>query len=194
MENSMRSDFDLDGRPGGALALYALEGHDRDDRWAVVAMMEGQRLRPRGPAIVRVAKRFRASPERVFAAWLDAKSAGRWLFATATQPIAEVDIDARVGGAFRLLERRRRSSTEYAGRYLHILPSRQLAFTLAVDRGPVSTVTIDIAPRPSGCELALLQQPVARLERRPTADRWSGILYGLDLVLEAETRNDPRRS
>jgi activator of Hsp90 ATPase-like protein len=167
MENSMRSDFDLDGRPGGALALYALEGHDRDDRWAVAAMLDGQRLWPRAPAIVRVAKRFRVSPERVFAAWLDAKSAGRWLFATATQPIAEVDIDARVGGAFRLLERRRRSSTEYAGRYLHILPSR---------------------------ELALLQQPVARLERRPTAERWSGILYGLDLVLEAETRNDPRRS
>jgi len=189
----MRSDFDLEARPRATSAFYALEGHDRDDSWPRVATVGlGPPFRRSTP--VRVASRFHAPPERVFAAWLDAKSAGRWLFATALRPIAEVAIDARVGGAFRFLERRRTASTEYAGRFLALVPPRRLAFTLALDGRPLSTVTIHIAARRDGCELVLLQQPVPPFERQSTEGRWTGILYGLELLLEAEIRNGPTRS
>src|SRR5438046_1332656 len=57
--------------------------------------------------------RFAASPERIFNAWLDPPFAARWLFATASRPIAHVEIDARVGGAFRFVDRHYDKSTEY---------------------------------------------------------------------------------
>src|SRR5207237_981555 len=79
----------------------------------------------------RVARSFRASAARVFAAWLDAGTAGSWLFATASQPIEAVEIDPRVGGAFRLIERRHGHITEHTGRYLELMPSQRIVFTLS---------------------------------------------------------------
>src|SRR5258708_6816799 len=48
-------------------------------------------------AVIRVARRYAASSARVFDAWLDPEFAGRWLFATASRPLAHVAIDARFG-------------------------------------------------------------------------------------------------
>lgn len=186
----MRSDFDPFGRLHGAPAPWGLEGHDRGDRRSFASAVRPARSRSPRLATVRVAKRLAASAERVFAAWLDGGSAGRWLFATATQPIAEVHIDPRAGGAFLLIERRRGTSTRYAGRYLEIVPPRRLAFTLAVDDDPATTVTVDIASRPRGCALVLVQRPVPVGERSRGAGRWSGILYGLELMLDAAVRDE----
>ncbi len=150
------------------------------------------RERPIGasPAAIRVARRFRAPPERVFHAWLEPDVAGRWLFATATQPAAKVDIDARVGGAFRFAERRDGGRTEHAGRYLEIVPHRRLVFTLATADRPrvVTRVTAEIRPLESGCELALTHENVPPDRAIETEGRWAGILYGLD-----ETLNSPPR-
>jgi len=57
-------------------------------------------------AAIRVTRRFSASAERVFDAWLDPEVAGRWLFATALQPMTEVEIDARARGVFCFAARR----------------------------------------------------------------------------------------
>src|SRR5262249_60976491 len=48
----------------------------------------------------RVTRRFRASPERVFDAWLDPKTARKWLFAKAAGQNGSAEIDGRVGGGF----------------------------------------------------------------------------------------------
>jgi uncharacterized protein YndB with AHSA1/START domain len=185
----MRSDFDLEARPGWTLPLLALEGHDGESRSSFTGMEAVSRSRSAGPATVRVTKRFRASPDRVFAAWLDDDSAGRWLFATASRPSAEVDIDARVGGSFRFVERRRLVAAVYRGRYLQIVPSRRLVFAVSIDGGRESTVTIDILRRHNGCELILSQQPVPSSERERVKGRWIGMLYGLDLMLDVAMHN-----
>src|SRR5439155_2680936 len=54
---------------------------------------------------LRLMWRFDARAQRVFDAWLDPPFAARWLFATASRPIAHVEIDACVGGAFRFVDR-----------------------------------------------------------------------------------------
>jgi uncharacterized protein YndB with AHSA1/START domain len=137
-------------------------------------------------ADIRISRSFPVPPERVFAAWLDAGTAGRWLFATASRALAEVEIDARVGGAYRLVERHRGLAHEHAGRYLEIVPPRRVAFTLAVDGmpAPPTRVTVDIAPDPNGCALVLSHEDVAAEDAEGTEGRWLGILYGLEVALD----------
>src|SRR5262249_6288729 len=48
----------------------------------------------------RITRRFGASSQCVFDAWVDSKTAGKWLFATARGQIVCVEIDARAGGWF----------------------------------------------------------------------------------------------
>jgi uncharacterized protein YndB with AHSA1/START domain len=138
---------------------------------------------------IRIVQRFAASPEQVFAAWLDPATAGRWLFATASRPVDEVVIDARVGGRFRFVQRQRGRVSRYVGRYLDIEPPRRLAFTLESSDRPesVSRVTIDIAPCGRGCELALAHALIAPDDLERAEGRWMGILYGLAETLGATT-------
>jgi uncharacterized protein YndB with AHSA1/START domain len=149
-----------------------------------------RRTRPNAPTrrAIRVARRFRAAPERVFRAWLQPDVAGRWLFATASEPMTDVDIDPRVGGTFRLAARR--NGVEHAGRYVEIVPPRRLVFTLAsADRpGAVTRGTAEISPLGSGCELALTHEDVPPERAGETEARWTGILYGLGETLSTLPR------
>ena len=136
---------------------------------------------------IEIVQRFAASAEQVFAAWLDSTTAGRWLFATASRPLDEVVIDARVGGSFRFVQRQRGRVSGYVGQYLEIVFPRRLAFTLQSSDRPegVSRVTIDIAPCAQGCELALAHALVAPDDLERAEGRWLGILYGLAETLGA---------
>jgi uncharacterized protein YndB with AHSA1/START domain len=139
---------------------------------------------------LRVLQRFDAPPERVFDAWLDPAIAGGWLFATATHPVTRVEIDARVGGSFRFLDRRGRGETEYAGEYVEIVRPRRLVFTLSLENDPraVTRVTADIVPLKSGCELRLVHEDVPPDHASRTEGRWEGMLYGLGTRLGARAR------
>ena len=134
---------------------------------------------------VRVTHRFDASAERVFDAWLDPKSAGRWLFATAAGQMVRVDIDARVGGRFVLVDRRDGEDIEHCGEYLQIDRPRRLVFTFGVPKySPEMTrVCIDIIPRDPGCELTLTHEGVLPDYTARTEAGWTGILAHLAEVL-----------
>ena len=61
---------------------------------------------PPQKAIVQVTRKFTASAERVFDAWLDPNTVGMWLFATPTGKMSKVKIDARVRGSYLIVESR----------------------------------------------------------------------------------------
>src|SRR5262245_10272661 len=145
---------------------------------------------------IRVVRQFSAPPERVFDAWLDPRVAGKWLFATAWRPMASVAIDARVAGAFSLVDRHDSEEVEYAGEYIEITRPRRLVFTLSSghETRSVTRVLVEIAPLAAGCELVLTHQNVAPDRASQTEARWTGILYGLGVTLESTVPDSTIRS
>lgn len=146
---------------------------------------------PTGPwtplsAVVRVTERYGVPPARVFDAWLDVEAARIWLFATASRPIAHLEIDARVGGSFCFVDRRGGESTEFTGEYIEIVPHRRLVFTLAMEQPPhvITRVTVEIAPLRKGCALQLTHENVPQEHASRVEGRWTGILYGLGVTLD----------
>jgi uncharacterized protein YndB with AHSA1/START domain len=110
--------------------------------------------------VVRVSYRFDASAERVYDAFLDPSKAGKFMFTTPTGQIVRCEIDARVGGAFTIVDRRNGEDVEHIGEYLELERPRRIVFSLRVAKysSDSSRVTIDIAPLRRGCELTLTQE------------------------------------
>ena len=137
-------------------------------------------------ATIVVSRRFEASPERVFDAWLDPARAAKFLFATPTGEIVKVDIDARVGGSFLVVDRRPDiGEAEHFGRYVEIDRPRRLAFDFALskDMTDATRVTIDIRPVGEGCELTLTHEGVWQDYAERTEGGWTTILEGLAAAL-----------
>jgi uncharacterized protein YndB with AHSA1/START domain len=144
-------------------------------------------------AVVRVTRRFRASPERVFDAWLDPEIAGKWLFATASRPMTCVTLDARVGGSFCFVDRQNGEEVARTGKYIEIVRQRRLVFTLRMENRPRVTahVAVEIVTLKTGCELIVTHENVPPHCAVDTKNRWAGILYGLGETLrEFSMRRD----
>ena len=98
--------------------------------------------------VLRVSRSFDASPERVFDAWLDPATAGKWLFATPTGQMVRLEIDARPGGSFLIVERRDGEDVEHKGEYVELDRPSRIVFTFAVPRysSLVTRVELDLVP------------------------------------------------
>jgi uncharacterized protein YndB with AHSA1/START domain len=110
--------------------------------------------------VVRVSYRFDASAERVYDAFLDPEKASKFMFTTPTGEIVRCEIDARVGGAYTIVDRRNGEDVEHTGEYIELERPRRIVFTLRVAKysSDSSRVTIEIAPLSRGCELTLTQE------------------------------------
>ncbi len=137
------------------------------------------------PVQVRVARRFTASPERVFDAWLDPEKAGKFLYATEEGEMVRVEIDARVGGRYSIVERRDGQDVEHTGEYLEIDRPRRLVFTLQVPfySQEIDRVTVEIEPADGGCELTLTTATSPEWAKQ-TGEGWKMILGSLAGLLE----------
>jgi len=144
---------------------------------------------PEPRVTIRVKQLYGASPARAFGAWLDPQVAGRWLFATASQPMADVEIDGRAGASFCFVERRAGETARYMGKYVEIIPDRRLVFTLSMAPHPdvITRVAVAIAPVAKGCMLELTHENIPRPHAGYVEGRWTGILYGLGVTLDSAT-------
>lgn len=128
-----------------------------------------------------VTRIFNAPADLVFDAWLDPDAAGRWLFATPDGKMHSVKIDPQVGGEFEFIDKRGDELIRHIGTYLEIDRPNRLVFTFAVPQysEEFTTVSIDIAPLDSGCELTLTHEGVLPEWRKSTFEGWTMILKGL---------------
>ncbi len=138
----------------------------------------------RPPLVVR--RRIAAARERVFAAWLDPTSLAQWM-CPGDVTHAVVEVDARVGGRFRIVMEHGRGDTEHWGEYVAIEPPSRLAFTwmsVNTDRQP-TLVTVDLFDVDGSTDLTLThsQLPPAKLEPHRTG--WTDIVRKLAAALAA---------
>jgi len=136
---------------------------------------------------LRVARRFDVPAPRAFDAWLDPALARRWLFANAGRPLAHADVDARIDGRFRLVERCDERVVVHAGRYVEIARPRRLAFALddPTRAGATTLVSVDVVALRAGCRIVVTHEGVLRERVADARGRWEGMLFGLATVLAA---------
>lgn len=143
---------------------------------------------------VRVEKRFRHPPGRVFDAFLDPARVGDWLFRTPGGVMERTAFDPREGGGFEIFERRGDALARHWGEFVVIDPPRRLVFDFWVDEAPTekTRVTVTFAPAGDGCDVVLthaLAPEWADYAERSAAG-WSMILDSLSATIDA-SKGDP---
>jgi uncharacterized protein YndB with AHSA1/START domain len=132
-----------------------------------------------------VVRRFIPAPrERVFADWLDSASLAQWMRPDKMTD-AEVEVDPRVGGRFRIVMIERHERHEHTGEYLAIEPPSLLSFTWisnATDHKP-TVVTIEFHERGTGTELVLTHRRLAPKAIEGHRKGWTDVVRLLDEAL-----------
>jgi len=97
---------------------------------------------------VRASRQVRAAPRRIFDAWLNANEARTFLFVGRIGDAISSEIDARVGGGFRIVRHWDGEDVEYTGEYLEIDRPHRLAFSLFVEKYAQrdDRVIVELAP------------------------------------------------
>ena len=129
--------------------------------------------------LVEVSRRIAASPEQVFDAWLDPDQARHWLFATEGGVMERVEIDPRVGGSFRIDERRGDELAEHFGTYVEIDRPRRLVIDFGTSFEETKTrITVTIVPDDYGSLLTLLHEGVWPDWAEKTRQGWTMLSTG----------------
>jgi uncharacterized protein YndB with AHSA1/START domain len=147
------------------------------------------------PVRVRVSRRYTASAERVFDAWLNTDMVARWFVAPSQgqDEVVHLSVDARVGGTFSFVVRRKGQELDHTGHYIEIDRPRRLVFTWGVREAAQaafdsSQVAIDITPLTTGCELTLTHDlhPAWAEYAARTESGWTKILGAIGQVLDQD--------
>jgi uncharacterized protein YndB with AHSA1/START domain len=132
-------------------------------------------------------RHFRASPEKVYAAWTDPEKIVRWFGRADAKPDSfRADADARVGGRFRVSFSTAREYYEVSGIYREVVPNRRLVFSWAWHSTPEreSQVTVSLQPDGDGTLLTLRHEQLFDQAAHDGHQRgWIGSLDKLEKLL-----------
>ena len=131
-----------------------------------------------------IKRRLNAPPEKVYAAWTNPQKMTRW-FGPANARIGsvEADIDARIGGRFRISFSTDDEYFEAGGVYREVVPNQKLVFSWAWHSTPEreSQVTISLKPDGDGTLLTLHHEQFFDSAARDGHERgWTGMLDNLE--------------
>ncbi len=123
----------------------------------------------------------------VYAAWSDPEKMKHWMGPSDAFGEAEVTMDLRVGGRYRLVMHAPDGETHRVGGvYREIVPNRKLVYTWAWESTPEreSLVTVEFKPAADGTELLLTHQRFADAQARDKhQEGWNGCLERLGRYL-----------
>ncbi len=154
------------------------------------------------PALV-IRRVYAASPAQVYEAWTDPQLAQ--FMCPQGMTVADVAMDVRVGGAYRIDMRTAENEAYVAyGTYREVVPGRRLSMTWRwQEASPAeeheTLLTVEFNPHPSGSELILTHERLSSDESRANhAHGWTSMLdklHGLSgaLVTTAELPAPPQR-
>ncbi len=136
-----------------------------------------------------ITRRFRASPQRVYAAWTSAENLIQWFAAAQAKPGSiKADLDVRVGGRYCIsfTDEKSREYHEVGGLYREVVPNERLKFTWAWHSTPEreSQVMIELKGDASGTLMIFRHERFADQAARDNHERgWSKFLDVLEQYL-----------
>ena len=138
---------------------------------------------------LKMSRRFDATPERLFDAWTDPRLAQGWLFTTSESESHSAQMDLRVGGAWRIVDRRGGVDYTAIGEYLEVDRPSRLVFTFGMPQfsAAKNRVTVEIAPDGDGAAVMTLTQEGLPPEHAAAAeDGWAKMFEALGAGLGAD--------
>ena len=131
-----------------------------------------------------VSRLIKATPQRIFYAWLDQAMMTRFMFPRPDMHIRDAASDPKVGGRFRVVMM---GDKEYPheGTYTELTPYSKLVFTWEAPwSAPDSTVTITLTPEGDATRVDLSHVRFLSEESRDNhAMGWAGMLVNLETFL-----------
>jgi uncharacterized protein YndB with AHSA1/START domain len=133
-------------------------------------------------------RRFRARPEKVWAAWTDPEKLIGWFCTTKARPGSmRADVDVRVGGRYRIsFDMESGEYSEVGGTYREVVPNEKLVFSWAWHSTPEreSLVTVSIRPDGGGSLMVFTHEQFFDEAARDNHERgWSELFAQLESVL-----------
>jgi uncharacterized protein YndB with AHSA1/START domain len=135
---------------------------------------------------LRMSRNFDATPEQVFDAWTDPKLVARWLFTGLTSEAHSAELDLRVGGRWKVTDRRDGVDYVAEGEYRVIDRPRRLVFSFGMPQfsPEFADVTVEFEASGDGCLMTLSQDKLPPEHVEPTEHGWSLMFVGLELLLK----------
>ncbi len=131
-----------------------------------------------------VSRLIKASPKRIYDAWLDPAMMTRFMFPRPDMHISAATADPRVGGRFRVVMVGDKEFP-HEGTYKELVPHSRLVFTWEAPwSAPDSTVTITLTPQGDATRVDLTHIRFLSDESRDNhAAGWTGMLMNLETHL-----------
>jgi uncharacterized protein YndB with AHSA1/START domain len=130
---------------------------------------------------------YKQTVAEVYAAWADPEQMKYWMGASDAFGEAEVTMDVRAGGRYRIVMHPPNGETHRVGGiFQEVVPNRKLVYTWAWESTPEreSVVTVEFKPAGDGTEVLLTHQRFADAEARDKHNQgWNGCLDRLGRYL-----------
>lgn len=133
-------------------------------------------------------RRFRARPEKVWAAWTDPEKLIGWFCTTKARPGSlRAELDVRVGGRYRIsFDMESGEYSEVGGIYREVVPNEKLVFSWAWHSTPERESLVTVSIKPDGAGSLMLfthEQFFDETARDNHAKGWNELFEQLEQVL-----------